>query len=449
MAEALTSNDIQRWPEQKLRGHKIPGYRYTSREFFEKEWEHMWTKVWLLLGRESEMPNPGDWQREDVGPESILMVRQKDGSVKAFYNICQHRGQPLVSAEKGSVKRFVCPYHSWAFMPDGTLNFAPDSDDFPEGNPCGKVTLVELPCETFAGFVWVNMDPDCVSLKEYLGPIWDDWSRNFGKALAAQCDVYVNDAFAVSHRVNASVVSITRYAPVSVAGLLLKKELDYIEKSMADPVRPLVAVVGGAKISSKLTALENMMQHVDKILIGGAMANTFLKYNGCEIGKSMIEEDLVETAGRILKQAAERKIKFYIPVDAVVADRFEADAAHRRVPVQEIGREWMVMDIGPATAVLYGEAIQDAGTAIWNGPMGVFEMAAFSEGTRAVAHAMAGLQGTSIVGGGETGSAVHQAGVTEKITYVSTGGGAFLCLLEGKSLPAVAALESAETASGS
>jgi len=177
MAEALTRREIQSWPEQKLRGHRIPGDRYTSRAFFEKEWEGMWTKVWLLLGRESEFPDPGDWQLEDVGPESILMVRQEDGSVKAFYNICQHRGQPLVSEEKGHVRRFVCRYHSWAFMPDGSLNFAPDSDDFPEGNPCDNVRLEELRCETFAGFVWVNMDPDCVSLQEYLGPIWDDWSR--------------------------------------------------------------------------------------------------------------------------------------------------------------------------------------------------------------------------------------------------------------------------------
>ncbi len=175
MAESLINTEIESWPEQELRGHRIPGSRYTSREFAEQEWEGMWTKVWLLLGRESEIPNPGDWQCEEVGPESILMVRQTDGGVKAFYNVCQHRGQPLVSDEKGSVKRFVCRYHSWAFMPDGSLNFAPDADDFPEGNPCGKVTLEELRCETFAGFVWVNMDPDCVTLQEFLGPIWDDW----------------------------------------------------------------------------------------------------------------------------------------------------------------------------------------------------------------------------------------------------------------------------------
>jgi phosphoglycerate kinase len=266
---------------------------------------------------------------------------------------------------------------------------------------------------------------------------------SFGKELAANCDVYINDAFAVSHRVNASVVSITQFAPVSAAGLLLKKELDYIYKAMANPVRPLAAVIGGAKISSKLTALENMMQHVDKILIGGAMANTFLKFNGCDVGKSMIEEDLVDTAGRVLKQAAERKIKFYIPVDVVAAERFQADAGHRSVPVQEIPLDWIAMDIGPASTALYSEALQDAGTIIWNGPMGVFEMAPFSKGTYALANAIAQLPATSIVGGGETGSAVHQAGVTDKITYISTGGGAFLSLLEGKKLPAIAALEAA------
>jgi phenylpropionate dioxygenase-like ring-hydroxylating dioxygenase large terminal subunit len=177
MAEPLFRTEIDRWPEQTTRGHRIPGSRYTSKEFFEQEWEHMWTKVWLLLGRESQMPNPGDWQMEEVGRESILMVRQADGSVKAFYNVCQHRGNPLVDQPKGTVKRFVCKYHSWAFMPDGTLNFAPDKEDFPEGNPCGKVRLEELACDTFAGFVWVNMDRNCMSLKDYLGPIWNAWSQ--------------------------------------------------------------------------------------------------------------------------------------------------------------------------------------------------------------------------------------------------------------------------------
>ena len=172
----LIARELDTWPVQATRDHKIPGYRYTSPEFFHQEWEKMWTRVWLLLGRESMLPNPGDWQMEEVGRESILMVRQTDGSVKAFYNVCQHRGNPLVDAPVGSVKRFVCKYHSWAFMPDGTLNFAPDKEDFPDGDPCKHVRLAEVRCETFAGFVWVNMDEDCISLKEYLGPIWDAWN---------------------------------------------------------------------------------------------------------------------------------------------------------------------------------------------------------------------------------------------------------------------------------
>jgi phenylpropionate dioxygenase-like ring-hydroxylating dioxygenase large terminal subunit len=176
VAEQSNIHSIESYPEQRTRGSLLEGYRYTSREFFEKEWEGMWTKVWLLMGRESELPEPGDWQMEPIGPEEILMVRQEDGSVKAFYNVCQHRGNPLVEDSKGHVRRFVCKYHSWAFMPDGSLNFAPDRDDFPEGNPCGKVRLQELACETFAGFIWVNMDPKCGSLRDYLGPIWDEWA---------------------------------------------------------------------------------------------------------------------------------------------------------------------------------------------------------------------------------------------------------------------------------
>jgi phenylpropionate dioxygenase-like ring-hydroxylating dioxygenase large terminal subunit len=178
MSERLPTPEIQGWPEQRLRGHRIPGSRYTSRGFFQREWEGMWTKVWLLLGRATEMPNPGDWQCEEVGPESILMVRQADGSVKAFYNVCQHRGNPLVAEPRGHCRRrFVCRYHAWSYGHDGQLATAPDPEDIPEGDPRGKLRLEELACETFAGFVWVNMDPDCAGLREFLGPIWDDWSR--------------------------------------------------------------------------------------------------------------------------------------------------------------------------------------------------------------------------------------------------------------------------------
>ena len=167
---------LDAWPEQSIRGHSISGSRYTTREFMEREWDGMWTRVWLLLGRAAELPEPGDWQMEPVGREEILMVRQQDDSIKAFYNVCQHRGNPLVDESKGSnPRRFVCRYHSWAFLPDGALQFAPDKEDFPQGNPCGKLRLAEVQCETFAGFIWVNMDPDCAPLKDYLGPIWDEW----------------------------------------------------------------------------------------------------------------------------------------------------------------------------------------------------------------------------------------------------------------------------------
>ncbi len=263
----------------------------------------------------------------------------------------------------------------------------------------------------------------------------------FAQTLAGLCDVFVNDAFAVSHRINASVVAVTKYAPVSVAGFLLQQELDYFQKAMTDPQRPLVAIIGGAKVSGKLNALENMLHHVDKFIIGGAMANTFLKSAGYNMEKSMVEPDLVETAASIMKKAIENGIKFYIPVDAVAASRFDAQAEIRTVPVQEIPKNWMVMDIGPASIMLYSEALEDAGTIIWNGPMGVFEMDAFSRGTSAIVRSVANSQALSIVGGGDTGAAVHNSGETGRITYISTGGGAFLALMEGKTLPGVAALD--------
>lgn len=265
--------------------------------------------------------------------------------------------------------------------------------------------------------------------------------REFGKALAALCDVYINDAFAVSHRANASVVSITEYAPISAAGLLLKKELDFFYKAMKTPVRPLVAIVGGAKISSKLSALKNMLQHVDKIMVGGAMANTFIKGSGCDVGRSLIEEDLVDMAGDLIEKIRLRNIKFYMPVDVVAADRLEPEANLKNVPVQEIPTEWMAADIGPATSCLFSEVLQDAGTIIWNGPMGVFEMAPFSHGTFDLARVVSGSKATSIIGGGETGSAVQKAGAADQMSYISTGGGAFLTLMEGEQLVAVAALE--------
>lgn len=267
----------------------------------------------------------------------------------------------------------------------------------------------------------------------------------FGQVLGRLCDLYVNDAFAVSHRANASVVAVTKHAPQTAAGRLLVKELDWFKKAMIKPRRPLAAVVGGAKVSSKLSALENMLRHVDKIIIGGAMANTFLRYFGFGVGKSKIEEDRIETAGEVYRRSLELGVKFYTPVDVVAAQRFDAEADSRVCTAQEIPADWMAMDIGPATTALYTEALSDAGTILWNGPMGVFEMNAFSLGTFSMSHALAASQALTIVGGGDTGSAIHKAGDAGKMSYISTGGGAFLTLMEGKILPAVAALEESET----
>lgn len=267
--------------------------------------------------------------------------------------------------------------------------------------------------------------------------------ETFAKELAALCDVYINDAFAVSHRVNASVEAIVKYVKLSGAGFLLQKELDYFQKAMADPSRPLVAIVGGAKVSSKLGAIENMLHHIDKLIIGGAMANTFLTSMGFDLGKSKIESKLVEVAGSVIESAKEKGIKLYTPVDAVIAQEIDSKASTKIVPVQEIPADWMALDIGPATSLLFSEVLYDSKTIIWNGPMGMFEIDAFSRGTLAMVSAIANSYALSIIGGGDTDVAVNRANETERMSYISTGGGAFLALLEGKTLPAVAALESA------
>jgi phosphoglycerate kinase len=266
---------------------------------------------------------------------------------------------------------------------------------------------------------------------------------SFAKELASLCDIYVNDAFAVAHRKNASVVAITKHVPICVAGFLLKNELNYFTQAMEAPARPLVAIIGGAKVSDKLGALENLLNRADKLLIGGAMANTFLKCVDYEVGESLVENGLLWDARSTMKTATKRGIGFYIPVDAVVADRFDKDAETKIVPIQEVPKKWLIMDIGPATSLLYSEVLYGAKTIIWNGPMGVFEMDAFSRGTSSIVNHVANSYALTIAGGGSTDVAIYKAGESHRITYISTGGGAFLDLLEGKTLPAVAALEEA------
>lgn len=263
----------------------------------------------------------------------------------------------------------------------------------------------------------------------------------FSKQLAEMADVYVNDAFAVSHRAHASVVGVTRYFTRKAAGFLLEKEMEYFHKSMDEPQRPLVAIVGGAKVSSKLGALENMLDKVDRMLIGGAMANTFLKSQGLDVGASKIEEDLLETAGRFLEQAAAKGVEVYLPVDVIAADSFAPDADSKQVDVQSIPASWMALDIGPETLKKFTDVLADARTIIWNGPMGAFEMEAFAAGTMTLARVVATSDALSITGGGDSNAAVKQSGQAENISYMSTGGGAFLMLMEGKTLPGVDALD--------
>jgi len=262
----------------------------------------------------------------------------------------------------------------------------------------------------------------------------------FAKKLADLCDVYVNDAFAVSHRDQASITGIPKFVPESGAGFLLEKEVQSYHDSVEEPKRPLVAIIGGAKVSSKLAAMENMLKFVDKLIIGGAMANTFLKSQGVDTKGSMIEEDLLDKAADIVQMAKEKGVELLLPEDLVCADKFDKDALVKNVLVDQIPDNWMALDIGPKTALKYARAIGDSGTIVWNGPMGVFEMEKFMSGTQFVADAIAASSAFSIVGGGDTGLAVKKCNVADKVSYISTGGGAFLHLMEGKKLPGVVAL---------
>jgi phosphoglycerate kinase len=262
----------------------------------------------------------------------------------------------------------------------------------------------------------------------------------FSKALAAFTDIYVNDAFGTAHRAHASTYGITRHVKMSVAGFLMKKEIEYLQKTVANPVRPFVAILGGAKVSGKIGVIENLKNKCDKIIVGGAMAFTFIKARGQEVGASLVETDMLETAQKIRKSLRESNVKFYLPVDFVVAENMNDGAATKIVTSQEIPQGWTGLDIGPATTRLFSEALHDAKTIIWNGPMGMFEKDAYSRGTFAIARAVADSYATTIVGGGDTDVAVHDAGVSDSITFISTGGGASLELLEGKELPGLAAL---------
>lgn len=272
-------------------------------------------------------------------------------------------------------------------------------------------------------------------------------SAGFAEKLAKLADIAVNDAFGVSHRAHASVEGITRFLPMA-AGFLMEKEIEFLGKVVNAPARPFVAIVGGAKVSDKIGVIENLLSKVDTLIIGGGMANTFIAARGLQTGKSLVEQDKLDLAKALMAAAAEKQVKLLLPADVVIAEKFAADAKAKVVPIEAIDPEWMALDIGPASAQEFGAALIGAKTVVWNGPMGVFEMPAFAWGTEAVAQAVAACGAVTIVGGGDSVAAVEKMGVAEKISHISTGGGASLEFLEGKALPGIAALSDKQISRG-
>jgi phosphoglycerate kinase len=289
-----------------------------------------------------------------------------------------------------------------------------------------------------------DMQPEDILLLENLRFHREEQENDpkFAKELASLCDVFVQDAFGNCHRTHASMVGINRTVSQAAEGFLIKKELDYFEKAVNNPSRPLVAIIGGAKVPDKIKIIENLSKKVDKLIIGGAMAFPFLMALGHGAGKSTstIEKPIIEKISSITKLARERGVKVYLPVDFVIAEKFDGRAETKVVTFQEIPDNWIALDIGPASTKLFSEALQNAKTIIWNGPMGAFEIDAFSRGTYAMVETVVDAHALTIIGGGDTDLAFHRMGESYKVSFISTGGGAFLELLEGKELPGIAAL---------
>ncbi|MFT9488512.1 phosphoglycerate kinase [Tepidibacillus infernus] len=263
------------------------------------------------------------------------------------------------------------------------------------------------------------------------------------KAFAELADVYVNDAFGAAHRAHASTEGIAKYLP-AVAGFLMEKEIEFLGKALSNPERPFTAIIGGAKVKDKIGVIENLLEKVDNLIIGGGLAYTFIKSQGYEIGKSLLEEDKIDLAKSFIEKAKENNVRFLMPVDAVVADDFSETANTKIVDIKEIPADWEALDIGPKTVELYREVILNSKLVVWNGPMGVFEMDRFAKGTNGIAQAMADTNATTIIGGGDSAAAIEKAGLADQMTHISTGGGASLEFMEGKELPGVVALNDKE-----
>lgn len=266
-------------------------------------------------------------------------------------------------------------------------------------------------------------------------------SDELSKSLASHCDVFVNDAFGTSHRAHSSTYGVSKFVKEKVAGLLLKKEIDSFAKALANPLKPVLLIVGGSKVSSKLALLENILSVVDKIIIGGAMSNTFLASLGYDMADSMVEKDLINEAQEILQKAKEKNVKIYLPVDVVSTDDIKSHTNIKITPAQDVPQGYKAVDMGPASTKLFNEVIQASQTIIWNGPLGIYEISQFSRGTFNLAHAIAETYAFSLIGGGDTADAVEKAGERDNMSFISTGGGASLELLEGKILPAFEVLD--------
>jgi phosphoglycerate kinase len=334
--------------------------------------------------------------------------------------LCSHLGRPKGKAEpKYSLKPVAVRLGQ---LLDRPVEMAPD---------CAGPVVEEMARK---------LPPGSVLLLENLRfhPEEEANDARFARALASLADVYVNDAFGSAHRAHASTVGVTAYLP-AVAGFLMERELAFLGRALAAPARPFIAVLGGAKVSDKIKVIHNLLAKVDSLLIGGGMANTFLKAEGKAVGESLVENDKLPEARTLLRDGGSKLI---LPIDAVVADRLDAGAQTRTVRVDAVPTGWRILDIGPQTTERFMQHLRTAQTVVWNGPMGVFELAPFAAGTFAIARALAQLSGaTTIIGGGDSAAAVEQAGVAQQMTHISTGGGASLEFLEGKELPGVAALQ--------
>ncbi len=306
-----------------------------------------------------------------------------------------------------------------------------------------SVAFIDTPIGNGAREAVAGLKPGDVALLENIRfyPEEEKNDEAFGKKLAELGDVYINDAFATAHRGHASNEAITRYAKECAAGFLLKDEIEYFKKAFEHPEKPVAIIIGGAKVSTKIDALQNIIDKVDTLIIGGGMAFTFLKLKGCNVGKSLMEEEFLGSAKETLKNAEKHGVQVLLPVDVVVASAFDNAAASKVVPVDKIPDDMMGLDIGPESIKLFGNAIKNAKTVVWNGPMGAFEMPSFAQGTFGIATAIAESKSLSIVGGGDSVTAINKSGLAGKMTYISTGGGAFLELLEGKKLPGIVALD--------